>query len=918
MSARHAFCLVALPLLAALSVSACKNSEAAPSTQHKPSAVAEGSSGKSSAEGESYTVSLAKPGTQAANKEGTAEIILSAKPGFHVNAEFPIKFTPGGGDGVDAKPVGKDAATVTPEKATIKVPFTPTRAGQVKLAGKLSFSVCSDKNCLMEKVDLEVTVDVKLRMTSERRARARDRLSAIARTIESSYQQGRRLLSFAEYLDLFARDPVRYGRDASRYVRDMFDHYGSVEVVRPWGTFRRFSLFDLPWETDPAQRREALVGQEHVQEEIYRCLSNFAREGRANRFVLLHGPNGSAKSTVSQCLMRALEDYSSLDEGALYRFHWVFPTQKSVRGAIGFSGDAKIKRPEGESYAHLPEEEIDARLVIEVRDHPLFLLPLEDRRALIKELYGDSGATESPADWLLRGKLTHKNQQVYEALLASYQGDFLEVLRHVQVERYFISHRYRVGASTIGPQMHVDASERQITADRSLSALPTALQATTLFEAHGELIEAQGGLLEFSDLLKRPLDTFKYLQLVIETGEVALSQQTIQLNCVMTGSANEVHLDALRQHPEWASFRGRFEMIRAPYLLSWLDEQTIYDKQIVPHITKAVAPHATRVAALFAVLTRMRKPDRTKFPAALGDTLDSLTALEKADLYASGTVPERLDNDVAKTLRAHVGDVYRESDTYPLYEGRVGASPREMRAVLLNAAQHPDYDYLSPLAVLDELRELCSRRGEYEWLDEKEAPGGFHDYPGMLAAVRERLFDAWEDEMRVASGLVEETLYAELFDRYVTHVSVWSKNEKVRNRHTGAYDEPDVNMMAEVERLLGVTTDASDFRRALISSIAAWAIDHPGAKVNAVEVFPLHVKKMRGTVFAARRKAVAALCRDLVRHVRDGAGAGLPPARVTEVKAALARLENELGYQENAARDAASALVRWRFADLVT
>jgi hypothetical protein len=88
--------------------------------------------------------------------------------------------------------------------------------------------------------------------------------------------------------------------------------------------------------------------------------------------------------------------------------------------------------------------------------------------------------------------------------------------------------------------------------------------------------------------------------------------------------------------------------------------------------------------------------------------------------------------------------------------------------------------------------------------------------------------------------------------------------------------------------------------------------------VNAVEVFPLHVKKMRGTVFAARRKAVAALCRDLVRHVRDGAGAGLPPARVTEVKAALARLENELGYQENAARDAASALVRWRFADLVT
>jgi serine protein kinase len=754
-------------------------------------------------------------------------------------------------------------------------------------------------------------------MTSERRSRAQSHLASLARTIEASYKEGRRLLSFDEYLDLFATDPVRYGRDASRYVRDMFDHYGSDEITRPWGTSRRFRLFDLPWEPDVAQRREALVGQERVQEEIYRVLSNFAREGRANRFLLLHGPNGSAKSTVSACIMRALENYSSLDEGALYRFHWVFPTQKSVRGSIGFSGDQKDKRPEGESYAHLPEEEIDARLVIEVRDHPLFLLPLEDRRALIKDLYKDAQAHEAPPDWLLRGKLTHKNQQVFEALLASYHGNYLEVLRHVQVERYFISHRYRIGATTIGPQMHVDASERQITADRSLSALPTALQATTLFEAHGELIEAQGGVLEFSDLLKRPLDTFKYLQLVVETGEVSLSQQTIQLNCVMTGSANEVHLEALRQHPEWASFRGRFEMIRAPYLLSWVDEQTIYDKQIVPHITKVVAPHATRVAALFAVLTRMRKPDKTKYTGVLADVIDNLTVLEKVDLYATGTVPEHLTGEIGKTLHAHIGDVYEESEAYPVYEGRVGASPREMRGVLLNAAQHPDYDYLSPLAVLDELTELCSKPGEYEWLEEKVAPGGYHDFEGMLAVVRERLFATWEDEMRVASALVEENIYADLFDRYVGNVSVWSKNEKVRNRITGNYEDPDLGLMSEVERLLGVTTDPEEFRRALISSIAAWAIDHPGSKVNAGEVFPLHVRKMRATVFATRQQAVAELCRDLVRHLRDGDGSGLPPARVTEIKAALGRLRDQFGYHEDAARDAASSLIRWRFADLI-
>ena len=72
----------------------------------------------------------------------------------------------------------------------------------------------------------------------------------------------------------------------------------------------------------------------------------------------------------------------------------------------------------------------------------------------------------------------------------------------MQVERYFISRRYRVGAVTIGPQLTVDAGERQITADRSLAALPTSLQAITLYEANGELVDAAGGVLEFSDLLE--------------------------------------------------------------------------------------------------------------------------------------------------------------------------------------------------------------------------------------------------------------------------------------------------------------------------------------------------------------------------------------------------------------------------------
>ncbi|MBA3376609.1 MAG: serine protein kinase PrkA, partial [Actinobacteria bacterium] len=538
-------------------------------------------------------------------------------------------------------------------------------------------------------------------------------ISAVAESVEKRFLKGRRVLAFSEYLDLFASDPVRFARDASRYVRDCFDHYGTKLVEQPWGKFTRWNLFDLPW--DPLQAPHALIGQEQVQEEIYRSVSNFVREGRPNRLVLLHGPNGSAKSTIVACIMRALEHYSTIDEGALYRFNWVFPSSKTVRGGLGFG--QKDQGSQVGTYAHLADDQIDAKLLVEVRDHPLFLIPVDERQKLleqiVKEKNGDT-PSEYFCDWILRGELSHKSQQVFEALLSSYNGSYTEVLKHVQVERYFISQRYRVGAVTIGPQMSVDAAERQITMDRSLASLPASLQAITLYEAKGELIDAAGGVLEFSDLLKRPLDAFKYLQLSVETGEVSLTAQNVQLNCVMTGSANELHLDAFREHPEFASFRGRMELIRTPYLRSFTHEQRIYDTHVVPHIRRHVAPHSTTMAAQFAVLTRMRKPNTDKYPRALSNALSGLTAVEKMDLYATGRAPERLEPDAQKVLRAGVREVFEESDSYPIYEGRIGASPREMRVVMLDAAQSSVYKCLSPLAVLDEIEQLCQRKAEFE------------------------------------------------------------------------------------------------------------------------------------------------------------------------------------------------------------
>ncbi|MBK8169090.1 MAG: serine protein kinase PrkA [Sandaracinaceae bacterium] len=743
-----------------------------------------------------------------------------------------------------------------------------------------------------------------------------DQLAKIGADVKERFDAEKRVLSFAEYLELLAKFPARHTRDASRYVRDAFDHFGSYEVDKPYGRFRRFRIFDLLSAggledgVQSPHKREYLVGHEAIQEAVYRILSNFAREGRSNRLTLLHGPNGSAKSTFAACVIRGLEQYSMTDEGAQYSFSWVFPRGRDNK-SIGFQ-EAALASGFGDSFAHLPESQIDAKMHSELREHPLQILPIDVRRTLIKNVYAeaDVGTKEAAPDWIWSGQLGRKNQQVFDALLTAYRGDLNKVLAHVQVERYYISQRYRSGAVTIGPQMAVDASERQITADRSLGALPASLSALTLFEPMGELVDASGGVIEYSDLLKRPLDAWKYLLLAIETGEVALQMSNISLNSVMIASSNELHLHAFKEHPEYNSFRGRLQLVRVPYLLDYRREQEIYDAQIVPQVRKHVAPHATFTAALWAVLTRLRMPDAERIRGKkLGKIATELTPLEKAELYTDGTVPIRLSTEESMELRQGTPSLYHEQDASAVYEGLTSASPREIRNLLLDASQHPAYQCMSPLAVLAGIEQFADRN-DYDFL--KQAPErGYHEHRVFVTQVRNRWLDRVDDEVRTATGIIEETQYMELFDRYVTHVSYWVKNERVYNRVTGKFEDPDLELMATVEKILDSEDNATTFRRDLISSVAGQAIDHPGDKVDYAQLFPRYLQRVKESYFAERRGQVSSIAEDVLLLLRGDKT--LDGDRLLAATKSIAMLKTRFGYCEHCASDAISELLKSRY-----
>jgi serine protein kinase len=724
--------------------------------------------------------------------------------------------------------------------------------------------------------------------------------------VREDFTRNRRVMSFAEYLALAFAEPTRQLRSSTQYIVDCFEHYGRERVTYPWGEVDRFKLFDAPW----ANGEDRLFGQEAVQQQVYMALRAFVRDGRPNKLILLHGPNGSAKSTFVRCLGRALEHYSTLDDGALYRFSWIFPSQKSTRGGIGFSGGHPSIESK-DSFAYLPDDEIDARLGDELRDHPLLLVPLDERAALMDKLL--AGRTFSISDYLRGGSLSPKNRAIYDALLASYQGDYVQVLRHVRVERFEISQRYRQAWVTVEPQLSVDAAERQITADRTLGSLPPSLQSVSLYEYSGEVVGANRGMIEFDDLLKRPLEHYKYLLTTVERAALAMPSSTLFLDVAFVGSSNDIHLAAFREIPDFQSFKGRIELVRVPYIVDVRDEEALYRERLREAAGgRHVAPHTAYVAALWAVLSRMRKPQVERYPSTLAEVIGRLTPLDKAELYATGQVPDDLPPDRSRELIAHIKDLYHESDTYPIYEGRVGASPREMQGVLLAAAGNPRYAYISPLVVLDEIAELCKQVALYEFLRQDIHPGGYHDHKKFVDVARGRLFDRIDDEVRVAVGLVEETEYARVFERYVTHVIHTVKKEKVRNTGTGRMEDPDEQMMREVERTLEINGRADDFRQSLIAKIGAWSLDHRGQKPVLTEIFSDLLRKLRDAYFERHKKVIAKGVQDLVVLLSGNEGHLAADAR-TRAEAALEMLTSRYGYTRESARELVGALASLRY-----
>lgn len=721
---------------------------------------------------------------------------------------------------------------------------------------------------------------------------------------ENNFEQ---IFSFDEYMNIFEKDPHRELRTSSMYLKDMFDYYGPEEDGS-------FALFKKNHPNSPP-----VAGQKRAQQKIYQNLENFTEEGFNNKFLLLVGPNGSSKTSLIKKIMVSAEDYSRSEEGALYTFSWIFPIDNYTKGSLGLSSKQTEKHLK--SFAHLEDSEISAIMVSELKDHPLLLIPVKTRQKLInKHLEDFPEKLESiQRSYLYNGDLSKRNRLIFDALLKNYKGSYQETLKHIRVERFCIDKRYSTGAATIEPQLHVDAKLQQITMDKRLASLPPSLQSLNLFSMNGEVILANRGVLEFSDLLKRPLDTFKYLLMTMETKTINLQGILTELDIFFIGSSNEVHFNAFKQHPDYGSFKGRFSFLKVPYLLDFEDEKHIYLEQVANVRDKTkFEPHSLETLCIWSVMTRMRQPQAKNYAdKRLGEIVEKLTPLEKALLLSHRTLPEYLDQEEQQILKIGIEEMRDEFENDPLYEGKFGISPREVKQFIYELSLI--HEHITFIEVLEFLKEISDKKTEYEFLN-IGAQGDYHNPKKFLYLVEQHFLNQFDVELRDSLGLVDNRSYEDYIAKYVLNINAMIKGEKIKNPVIGKFEDPDKYFVKEFESNIHLKEDPDSFRSHILSKLGAYSLDNPGKKIVYTDVLDGITKQLKESFRNEQKKIIKRVGQNLVFYLREmdendeqTKSSGLSHEGRAQIDKILNQLNDNYGYSKRGAINCLKHLLKKRY-----
>lgn len=644
------------------------------------------------------------------------------------------------------------------------------------------------------------------------------------------------VVSFADYLKMVREDPSIV-RNSHQRVYDMVIDPGFVDYDKFRQKMRRWKFFD-----DAEDKgKDAIFGIDAELNEFVQLLKAAAEGyGVERRILLLHGPVGSSKSTIARLLKKGLERYSRTKKGALYTFQ-IFDKEAS---------EASGKEEWFTSPMH---------------EEPLKLLPDEIREDFVKDLF--AGIKTRYAISAHKGTLDPASRKFFNLYMEELKGDWEKILHErIRVKRLLISEKDRVGIGTYQPKDEKSQDATELTGDINYRkiALYGSDSDPRAFNFDGEFNVANRGIVEFIEVLK--LETAFLYDLLGATQEKKIKPRKFaqtDIDEVIIGHTNNPEYRKLVSNDFMEALRDRTIKVDIGYNLELSEEIKIYERDFAQPV-KHVAPHTLKVAAMWAVLTRLKEPKDSQ-----------LTLMQKLKLYDGKTLPGYTIDNVQE-LRTEG----REAA-----EGMDGISPRFIQDKLSKSLANDRYTHVNPFIVMNEIREGLKNHALIANKDAKQR------YETLLDQVKEEYTDIVKNEVQRAIAADEDGI-ARLCANYVDNVKAFCQKEKMKNKYTGQDEEPDEGLMRSIEEKIDIPKSRKDdFRRELMNYIGALAVD--GKKFHYWNNERLQ-KALELKLFEDRRNTIN--LNTMMTDVVD-------TDTQSKIDVVKARLIKNYGYNEESARD---------------
>ncbi len=571
--------------------------------------------------------------------------------------------------------------------------------------------------------------------------------------------------SFEDYLEIVKSNP-QVTRTAFQRIYDMILSHGQEEYVDNKKKLIRYNFFS----DHENNGKDAIYGLDIPLMRLVKILRSAAEGyGTEKRVMLLHGPVGSSKSTIARLLKKGLEAYSKTNDGALYTFEWRIP------GANG--GEMEIKP-------------------CPMHEEPLRLIPQEWRKGFFSELESE----EHPIQ--VEGDLCPACRWYYKDLMEKYKGDWARVIEHISVKRLILSEQDRIGIGTFQPKDEKNQDSTELTGDinyRKIAEYGTDSDPRA-FNFDGEFNISNRGIIEFIEVLK--LDVAFLYDLLGASQEHKIKPKKFaqtDIDEVIIGHTNEPEYRKLQSNEYMEALRDRTVKVDIPYITKWSEEIKIYNKDYNTKKIKGkhIAPHTIDMAAMWAVLTRLEDPKK-----------HNITLMQKLKLYDGKSLPG-LTQDNVKELRKETSR-----------EGMEGVSPRYVQDKISNALVSDRGDgCINPFMVLNELE---SGLKHHSLIASEDQRSKFRE---MLSMVKQEYEEIVKNEVQRAISADEEAI-DNVCKNYIDNVKAYTQKERVRNKYTGQYEEPDERLMRSIEEKVEVAESRKDdFRREIMNYIGALAIE---------------------------------------------------------------------------------------------